>query len=106
MHHHTSESQRRQEEMKTSQLLALFVAFAVVLVAEASSASDKNVKDCRYTRVLPVVACEQNCQAECTRRHPDGVGVCVNEFCACSYDCTSWPSSPSPPTARWPTSDQ
>ncbi|KAL5211504.1 hypothetical protein ABZP36_022351 [Zizania latifolia] len=88
--------QRRPETMKTCHLLALLFAFAAVLGTEAASSSsgrgsianDLTPRNC--TRVpLPGVSC-LDCEDECVRLHPNGVGYCPPKPkppCECAYNC-------------------
>ncbi|KAG8059268.1 hypothetical protein GUJ93_ZPchr0002g26239 [Zizania palustris] len=87
--------------MKTCQIVALFVAFAlVVLAAEASSdVTLPSVGGCRKTTELPRVTC-QWCFTECIRAHSDGVGLCTNGKCICAYECDYWPPKAAPAPSR------
>uniref|UniRef100_A0A0E0CS62 Knottin scorpion toxin-like domain-containing protein n=1 Tax=Oryza meridionalis TaxID=40149 RepID=A0A0E0CS62_9ORYZ len=74
--------------MKTSQLLALLFALAVVLAAEAapSDSGGVNTDECIGRKILKVPC--QRCFSECIRSYSDGIGTCLDEnTCSCAFGC-------------------
>uniref|UniRef100_J3LHL2 Knottin scorpion toxin-like domain-containing protein n=1 Tax=Oryza brachyantha TaxID=4533 RepID=J3LHL2_ORYBR len=88
--------------MKTCCSLALFFAFAVVLVAAEAARLPPSSGDLigidltpnRCTRVrMPDVPCSR-CETVCDSQHPGGIGYCPPDVsCECAYDCYQPPAS-------------